>query len=162
MKTRVPGLQIHFDAASRFQGKAHHLLQPNWMHTPVGLPADTQDPVGVFSAYLPRHLHGISDLRRGVATEVADATGLLRYRPGDDLGRPPGSGGTIGLLEGPILTEEAVEIAGLEEHRQIVVPGLRTPFMGEDRISCPGPAGTHPVSHAVGGKGVIVIGNPGS
>jgi len=62
------------------------------------------------------------------------------------------------LPEVPILAEEAVEGAGMEEDSKILKPSLRTRTMGVLRISHARSSRTYPVGYAISGERIVVPG----
>ena len=102
--------------------------------------------------------NGIGELRTGVATEKAYAAGGIVYCLFQSLDVGP-SGRKMSFFEGPVLAIETVEVAGLEENGQVVEPHFRTVIVGEAGISGTRTSRANPVSNAVRGERIMVIGD---
>jgi len=56
----------------------------------------------------------------------------------------------------PVLAKEAIKGAGLIENSQVLEAIFRPLTVGKFWITSPGAAGTNPISHAVGGQGIVI------
>jgi hypothetical protein len=61
----------------------------------------------------------------------------------------------------PVLAKKAIKRTGLKKYRQIFIPGFSPLTMGIVRISGPGTPCTDPVSHTIGGQGIVIPGEVG-
>ena len=96
-------------------------------------------------------------LRGGVATEIADACGLLLHCSsqlfgGDELSR------ANSILKLVVLAIEAVEGTGVIEDSQVVVTMLRAFGDSISGVATSCTTSTDKISHAVCGQGIIVVG----
>ena len=98
----------------------------------------------------------MEDLRCGVSAKITNAGCLIFHCPGQLLGGDTLSRASS-IFELVILTIEAVEGTGMVEHGQVVV-AMFSPFGDSIRgVATARAARTNKVSHAVGGKRIIVI-----
>ena len=99
----------------------------------------------------------MEDLRGGVATEIADACGLLLHCSSQLFGGNE-LGGASSILKLVILAIEAVEGTGVIEDSQVVVAMLRAAGYSVSGVATAGTTSTDKISHAVCGQGIIVVG----
>ena len=151
------GLEVEFNDPAVVQGAGGQGLEPAPLHGAIGLPADAQataGPAGGFQGQAGRG-QGVRQLWGGVAPKVANAGSIGSHRCGQLCGRNPVSL-KGGLLEGPVLAIEAVEIAGVIEDRQVGAAPLGAGLAGVLGVAGAGTPGAEPVGHAVGGQGIVV------
>ena len=98
----------------------------------------------------------MEDLRCGVSAKITNAGCFIFHCPGQLLGGDTLSRASS-IFELVVLTIEAVEGTGMVEHGQVVV-AMFSPFGDSIRgVATVRAARTNKVSHAVGGKRIIVI-----
>ena len=98
----------------------------------------------------------MEDLRSGISAKITNAGCFIFDCPGQ---LPGGSalGCSSSIFELVVLTIEAVEGTGMVEHGQVVV-AMFSPLGDSIRgVATARAASTNKVSHAIGGKRVIVI-----
>jgi len=94
-------------------------------------------------------------LRGGIPSKETDTACLIIDTLGQFVGADP-LPLVNPLSETPILAEEAVEGTGLIEDGQILVPVFAALGIGEAWISRGRSSRTHPISHTVGWKAIII------
>jgi hypothetical protein len=156
-------LEVKFNDPAVIQGAGSQGLQPALLHGTVGLPADAQEaagPPGGFQSQASSG-QGVRQLGSGIAPKVTNAGSIRPDRRSQLRGRNPVSL-KGGLLEGPVLAIEAVEIAGVIKDRQVGAAFLRAGLAGVLGISGAGTPRAEPVGHAVGRQRIIVETEAGS
>jgi hypothetical protein len=98
----------------------------------------------------------VEDLRSGISAKITNAGCFVFHCPGQLLGGDTLSRASS-IFELVVLTIEAVEGTGMVEHGQVIV-AMFSPFGNSILgVATARAARTNKVSHAVGGKRIIVI-----
>ena len=164
MELLAPRLEVKLYTPPGAQRELGRLPQQCWVHRAIGLPADAEHPPPIPLQSETRGGKGVRKLRAGVAAKVANAGCLLIHLVGKVAGAHRRLLSCRQAVV-PVLTEEAIEGAGLIEDGQVLISIFRPLPVGESGIAGPRSPGADPVGNAIGGQGVVVpadIPHPGA
>ena len=60
------------------------------------------------------------------------------------------------MSEMPILAVKAVKRTGMGKNSEVLISGFRAVLVSEERITTSGSSGADPISHTIGGQGIVV------
>lgn len=125
------------------------------MHRPVGLPANSKNPVARPASRKDGGRHRMGNLWAGIAAEVAN-TRRAGIHPPRQRGRRHRLTSACRLSKVPILTPQTIEGAGLVENREVCKPVFWSGPMRPLGIPDTRPRRADPIRHAVRRQGIVV------